>query len=136
MKQRILIASVVSGLVALAFATSATAQNPGAITDAAGGLNTSSLMPGSAGNAAGLLQFCIANNYLGVEATSTRDRLLAKIGGADAANQDSGYSSGAQGMLTDSDGRSTVDITKMGSLENNLTQQACGAVLKNASSLL
>ena len=132
MQQRILIASVF-GLAASAFAMSAGAQNLGAL---AGGVNASSLMPGSAGNAAGLLQFCISNNYLsGNSATSMRDQLIGKIGGADAANSDSGYTSGAQGLVTGQSGNG-VDITKLGSLEDNLTQKACGTILQNASSLL
>jgi hypothetical protein len=98
--------------------------------------NLGSLSAGSAGNAAGILQYCIQNNYLsGDAAGSMKDRLLGKIGGADSASQDSGYAAGLQGMLTGSDGKS-VDITKMGSLESNLTQKACQAVLQNASSLL
>ena len=99
-------------------------------------MNLSSLASGSAGNAAGILQFCISNNYLtGNAAGSMKDRLISKIGGADAAQQDTGYASGTEGNLIGSDGNS-LDITKMGSLESNLTQQACSAVLDHASSLL
>lgn len=123
----------IAAAAALVFATNASSQNLGAVT---GGMDLSSLSSGSAGNAAGILQFCISNNYLtGNAATSMKDRLVSKIGGADAAQQDSGYVDGAKGMLTGRDGQS-VDITRMGSLESNLTQKACGAVLDHASSLL
>ena len=132
MQQRILIAAVFGGLAALAVSTSASSQDLGSL---AGG--ASSLMPGSAGNAAGLLQFCIANNYLtGSSATSMRDQLTSKIGGTDAANSDSGYNAGSQGIVTGSNGQQSFDISKMGSLENNLRQQACSTILQNASSLL
>ena len=123
----------IAAAAALVFATNASSQNLGAVT---GGMDLSSLSSGNAGNAAGILQFCISNNYLtGNAATSMKDRLVSKIGGADAAQQDSGYVDGAKGMLTGRDGQS-VDITRMGSLESNLTQKACGAVLDHASSLL
>ncbi|HEV7491384.1 MAG TPA: DUF2501 domain-containing protein [Rhodanobacteraceae bacterium] len=123
----------IAAVTALVLATSASSQDLGALQ---GGMSLGSLASGSAGNAAGILQFCISNNYLtDSTATSMKDRLIGKIGGADAAQQDSGYTSGAQGNLIGSDGKS-LDITKMGSLESNLTQQACKAVLDHASSLL
>jgi hypothetical protein len=123
----------IAAAAALVFATNASSQDLGALQ---GGADLSSLSSGSAGNAAGILQFCIGNNYLtGNAATSMRDRLVSKIGGADAAQQDTGYTSGTQGNLIGRDGKS-LDITKMGSLESNLTQKACSAVLDHASSLL
>ena len=126
----------IAAAAALVFATNASSQDLGALQNGAGGMNLGSLASGSAGNAAGILQFCIGNNYLtGSAATSMKDRLIGKIGGADAAQQDTGYTSGTQGNLIGSDGKS-LDITKMGSLESNLTQQACSAVLNHASSLL
>ena len=122
----------IAAIAALVFATNASSQDLGA----AGGMNLGSLASGSAGNAAGILQFCISNNYLtGSAAGSMKDRLIGKLGGADAAQQDTGFAAGAQGNLIGSDGKS-LDITKMGSLESNLTQQACSAVLDHASSLL
>jgi len=134
MRQRTLITCAIAG-IALAFAANATAQDLGAMKSLAGG-NLGSLASGSAGNAAGILQYCIQNNYLsGDAAGSMKDRLISKVGGADAASQDSSYADGLKGMVTGSDGKS-VDITKMGSLESNLTQKACQAVLQNASSLL
>jgi len=123
----------IAAAAALVFATNASSQDLGAVT---GGMDLSALSSGSAGNAAGILQFCISNNYLtGNAASSMKDRLVSKIGGADAAQQDTGYANGTQGTLTGRDGKS-IDITKMGSLESNLTQKACGAVLDHASSLL
>lgn len=123
----------IAAAAALVFATTASSQDLGALQN---GTNLGSLASGSAGNAAGILQFCIGNNYLtGNAASSMKDRLVSKIGGADAAQQDTGYTSGTQGNLIGRDGKS-LDITKMGSLESNLTQQACSAVLEHASSLL
>ena len=123
----------IAAAAVLVFATNASSQDLGAV---AGGMDLSSLSSGSAGNAAGILQFCISNKYLtGNAASSMKDRLVSKIGGADAAQQDAGYADGAKGTLIGRDGNS-VDITRMGSLESNLTQKACGAVLDHASSLL
>jgi hypothetical protein len=123
----------IAAAAAFVFATNASSQDLGALQ---GGADLSSLSSGSAGNAAGILQFCIGNNYLtGNAATSMKDRLVSKIGGADAAQQDTGYTSGTQGNLIGRDGKS-LDIAKMGSLESNLTQKACSAVLDHASSLL
>jgi hypothetical protein len=140
MTRRIPIASLAAGF-ALVFAVNATAQDLGALKNAAtgSGLDMGSLTSGTAGNAAGILQFCISNNYLGgtdlTNAGSMKDKLVGKLGGQDKADADSGYAAGAQGNVIGGDGKS-VSIADMGSLENKLTQQGCQAVLSHASSLL
>jgi len=139
MTPRIPIASLAAGFV-LTFAVSAAAQDLGALKNAAtGGLDMGSLTSGTAGNAAGILQFCITNNYLdGADLTSAgsmKDKLVGKLGGQDKADADSGYTAGTQGNVIGGDGKS-VSIADMGSLENKLTQQGCQAVLSHASSLL
>jgi len=139
MTPRIPIASLAAGFV-LTFAVSAAAQDLGALKNAAtGGLDMGSLTSGTAGNAAGILQFCITNNYLdGADLTnagSMKDKLVGKLGGQDKADADSGYTAGTQGNVIGGDGKS-VSIADMGSLENKLTQQGCQAVLSHASSLL
>ena len=127
MKSRISIA--VAGLAVLASVSMAQAQNLNAIP------GVGSLTPGNASNAAGVLQFCIDRNLLkGGDAATMKDKLLAKAGGADAAQSDT-YRDGANGVVAGSDG-SQVDLTKLGSLESDLTQQACSSVLQHASSLL
>jgi len=84
----------IAAAAALVFATNASSQDLGAVT---GGMDLSSMSSGSAGNAAGILQFCISNNYLTANAAgSMKDRLVSKIGGADAAHQDTGYADGAK----------------------------------------
>ncbi len=128
------IVSLAAGF-ALALATGASAQDVGALPSAASP-SLGGLASGSASNAAGLLQFCIGNGYLAAkDASSMRDNLTAKAGGADAVQSDTGFRNGASGILNGSDGKD-VDITKLGSLESNLTQQACSAILQHASSLL
>jgi hypothetical protein len=138
MKQRTLIASVVAAAAALGFAAGAWSQDAGGLKNAAtGGIDTSSLASASAGNAAGVIEYCLQNNFLaGAAASSMRDKLIGKIGGADNAQQDSGYAAGVKGTLMGSDGKSIELGSIGGSLESNITQKACSAVLEHASSLL
>ncbi|KVL18610.1 DUF2501 domain-containing protein [Burkholderia cepacia] len=105
--------------------------NLGGIGGALTGGGGSSLMPGSAGNVAGLLQFCIQNNYLG-GASSVKDALMGKLGGN--ASSDSGYTSGASGVLDAGNG-SKLDLSG-GGLKQQVTRQICDKVLTQAKSLL
>ncbi|OXI88777.1 hypothetical protein CFB50_09835 [Burkholderia sp. AU33423] len=103
----------------------------GALTGGGG----ASLMPGSTGNVAGLLQFCIQNNYLGGAsggASSVKDALMGKLGGN--ASSDSGYTSGASGVLDAGNG-SKLDLSG-GGLKQQVTKQICDKVLTQAKSLL
>lgn len=89
----------------------------------------------TASNAAGVLQYCIQNNYLGESgAASVKDKLLNKFdqGGTPAQQQDTGYQQGLNGLLSGSDG-STFDLA---AIKGNLKEKACDYVLENASSLL
>ena len=100
-------------------------------------LPLSSLSPASAGNAAGVLEFCMKNNYLaGGDAQALKDQLMGKIGGGSTqkAKSDSGYLAGLQGLLNGSDGKS-VDLSG-GGLKEELTRKACDQVLKHAKSFL
>ncbi|RQZ18169.1 DUF2501 domain-containing protein [Burkholderia sp. Bp9031] len=104
----------------------------GALT---GGGGASSLMSGSTGNVAGLLQFCIQNNYLGGasgSASSVKDALMGKLGGN--ASSDSGYTSGASGILDAGNG-SKLDLSG-GGLKQQVTRQICDKVLAQGKSLL
>ena len=96
----------------------------------------SSLSAGSAGNAAGVLQYCIKNNYLsGGDAQAVKDKLMDKLpGGASKAESDTGYTSGVQGILKGSDGKS-LDLSGSGLKKEN-TRQACDQVLKQGKSFL
>ncbi len=89
----------------------------------------------TAGNAAGVLQYCIQNKYLGgTDATSVKGKLLDKVGlgSQQEQQQDSSYQQGLAGILSGSDG-SSFDVNK---LKSDLKDKACGYVLDNASSLL
>ncbi|KLN56322.1 DUF2501 domain-containing protein [Variovorax paradoxus] len=82
------------------------------------------------GNAAGVLQYCVKNNYLGGDAASVKDKLMAKITGQ--KQQETGFASGAKGLLKGGDGK-TLNL-KM--LSSKVKEKACDYVLKNASSLV
>jgi hypothetical protein len=151
MNRRTSIAWIVTGCVALAGATTVSAQDLGALKGAAGGMggmDVSSLASGSAGNAAGIIEYCMKNNFLGGDASGVKDQLIGKLGGEDKAKEDPGYLDGAKGMLSGSDGKST-DLSSLGGaasggaasnalggMKDKVTKQACGAVLDHAKSLL
>lgn len=97
-------------------------------------LGGSSLSSGSMGNVAGLLQYCISNNYLGGEgASSVKDKLVGKLPGG-SSSTDSGYTDGQKGMLHASNGKqfdlSGSDMTKQ------VTKQVCDKVLAQGKSML
>ncbi|MDM0003666.1 DUF2501 domain-containing protein [Variovorax sp. J22G73] len=82
------------------------------------------------GNAAGVLQYCVKNNYLGGDAASVKDKLLAKITGQKP--QETGFASGAKGLLKGGDGQ-TLNFKI---LSSKVKTKACDYVLKNATSLI
>jgi hypothetical protein len=81
------------------------------------------------GNAAGVLQYCVQNNYLGGDATSLKDKLLAKVTGQ--PKQQTGFANGAKGLLQGSG--SSFDLK---SVSGTVKTKACDYVLKNAKSLM
>src|SRR5471030_911424 len=100
-----------------------------------GGGSLQSLTSSSTGNVAGVLEFCIKNNYLsGNGASSVKDSLMSKIGGTSAASSDSGYTSGAAGLLKSGDGKQ-VDLSG-GGLKQQVTKQVCDKILSQWKSLV
>jgi len=80
------------------------------------------------GNVAGVLQYCMKNNYLKADAASTvKDKLLGQ-----ATGQEAGVEQGKQGLLTGSDGK-TLDFK---SVPDNVRRKGCDYVLSNAKSLI
>ena len=113
------------------------ASSAGNSSGGAGGLaeNLGFAMPAignnTMGNAAGVLQYCIKNNYLGGgDAASVKDKLLAKITGQ--KQQQSGFASGAKGLLKGGDGQ-TLNFKL---LSSKVKEKGCDYVLKNATRLL
>lgn len=126
-------------LLAFGFGTQASAIDLGGLKDAAGGLDVGSLTSGSVGNAAGVIEFCVKNNYLkGDLASTVKDGLMSKLGAGEAQaepQQDEGYLAGAKGLLKAGDGRN-VNLADFGDLKRSLTEKACDSVLQHAKSLL
>ena len=90
---------------------------------AAGGLLSSLGVPasGTASNAAGVITYCMKNNYLLGLGTQKQE-----------APKDQGYLNGLGGMITGSNGQSF----SMDKLKGDLKEKACDFVLDNAKSLL
>ena len=106
----------------------------GALGGLGGALSGQSMTAGSTGNVAGILEFCIKNNYLkGNAASGVKDALMGKLGGG-SAKSDSGYGDGAKGILN-SAGGNKVDLGG-GGLKAEVTRQVCDKVLSQAKSLL
>lgn len=135
-------------ITALLFFSTAHAQlggllNQGGNSGAAGGLGSlgslgsglslQSLTSGSTGNVAGVLEFCVKNNYLGGNASSIKDGLVSKLPGG-SSTSDSGYTDGAKGILNSGDGKQ-VDLSG-GGLKEQITKQVCDKILAQGKSLL
>lgn len=129
------LADALSGQTSGGSATSALAGMLG------GGNETSALsaagLTGSstAGNAAGVITYCMKNNYLNADkAAQVKDQLLGKmgLGGQQQAPKDEGYLSGLKGLVTGSGGQTF----NLDSVKGKLKEKACDYVLDNARSLL
>jgi hypothetical protein len=96
------------------------------------GLSLQSLTSGSTGNVAGVLEYCVKNNYLGGGASSVKDGLMSKLGGS--SSSDSGYTDGAKGILDSGSGKQ-VDLSG-GGLKEQITKQVCDKILEQGKSLL
>jgi len=96
-------------------------------------LSGQSLSSGSLGNVAGVLEYCIKNNYLsGNGASSVKDSLMSKLGGSPSS--DSGYTDGAKGILNSGSGQK-VDLSA-GGLKEQVTKQVCDKILEQGKSML
>ena len=95
------------------------------------GLSMPQIGTSTMGNAAGVLQYCIKNNYLSADAAGgVKDKLLGMVTGQ--KQQQTGYANGAKGLLQGSDGKS-LSLKNVG---GKLKTQACDYVLANAKSLV
>ena len=89
---------------------------------------------GTASNAAGVITYCMKNNYLNADkAAQVKDQLLGKMGlGKKEEPKDEGYMSGLSGMIKGSDGKTF----SLDSIKGKAKEKACDFVLDNAKSLL
>ena len=89
---------------------------------------------GTASYAAGVLTYCMKNNYLNADkAAEVKNQLLGKLGlGQQEQPKDQGYKDGLMGMIKGDNGQSfSLDKVK-----SNLKEKACDFVLDNAKSLI
>lgn len=99
-----------------------------------GALSGESLTSGSIGNVAGVLEYCIKNNYLsGSSASSVKNSLMSKLPGG-SSSSDKNYSDGSRGILNSSNGKS-LDLSG-GGLKEQVTKQICDRILAQGKSLL
>ena len=128
-------ASIAIAMLLLSTPT-ARAQLPGALNGLTGGLGTGlpSVNQADPSNIAGLLQYCVQNNYLSsATAGTTQSGLLAKIPGA---QQSSDYTAGSSGLLQTGNGNSFDLRSVTGDLKSQVAKKVCDAVLQHAQSLL
>ncbi|EXI73385.1 MAG TPA: DUF2501 domain-containing protein [Candidatus Accumulibacter phosphatis] len=106
----------------------------GGVGGLSGALPGQSLTAGSVGNVAGLLEFCIRNNYLGGKtAASVKDSLTGRLPGG-SPRADPGYDSGSRGILNSRDG-GELDLGA-GGFKKQVTKQICDRILAQGKSLL
>ena len=132
-----------------AFSGSVAAQDLGQLKGILGGGGTggaasslgslgslSSIQPGSLGNAAGILGYCVQNDYLGGgDAISVKDQLIGKLAGSSGqpAESNPDYVNGTNGILSSSSGQ-TVDLSTAG-LKATAARKLCGKILDQAKSM-
>jgi hypothetical protein len=88
----------------------------------------------SPSNIAGVLQYCVRNNYVNGSAATVKESLLSKVTGSGQGASDSGFKAGNSGMLQTGAGQ---DYGLGGSgVKAQVTQKVCGMVLDHAKSLL
>jgi hypothetical protein len=85
-------------------------------------------------NTAGVLQYCIQNNYLsGGAAGSAKDALLGHVPGS---GQSDDFTSGSRGLLQTGNGQSFNLGGDSGGIKSQVTHKVCDMVLQHAKSLL
>ncbi|GLR65521.1 hypothetical protein GCM10010909_01990 [Acidocella aquatica] len=105
-----------------------------------GGMGMPSLGAAPPANIAGILQYCIQNNYLGggasqSSASSVQQSLLSKYTGSSSdPSSNSGFTSGSNGILDTGNGNS-MPLGGSG-LKAQLTQKICDQILQRAQSML
>jgi hypothetical protein len=140
MKMRIV--GIAATCLAITFSLASSAQDLGNLGSKLGGMapgGGASMSSGSMGNVAGLLGYCVKNNYLGggSGASGIQNQLMGKMGGH--STSDSGYQSGSNGILQSGNGKS-VNLANVGGgssdMKSKITSKVCDTVLKQGKSFL
>jgi hypothetical protein len=107
----------------------------GGATGGLGGNALPSVGQASPSNTAGVLQYCVKNNYVsGGSAASVKDSLLSKVTGSGNGANDSGFQAGNNGELDTGNGQSYN--LGGGGIKAQITQKICEQILQHAKSLL
>lgn len=110
-------------------------EKSGGMLGGLGGGGLPSVGQASPSNTAGVLQYCVRNNYMsGGAASSVKNSLMSKVGGGEKASSDSGFKAGDSGMLQTGNGKS-FSLGGDG-IKAQVTQKVCDQVLQHAKSLL
>jgi Protein of unknown function (DUF2501) len=89
----------------------------------------------SPSNTAGVLQYCVRNNYVnGGTAASVKDSILSKVTGSGHGTNDAGFKAGNDGVLQTGSGQG-YSLGGSG-IKAQATQKVCDLVLQHAKSLL
>jgi hypothetical protein len=105
----------------------------GALPGLGGGLP--SVDQASPSNTAGVLQYCVRNNYLsGSGASAAGNSIVSKMTGSGHATDDSGFKAGNSGMLQTGNGQG-YSLGGSG-MKAQVTHKVCDLVLQHAKSLL
>ena len=112
-------------------AASTGAANLGGLVDL-GGLAMPSLAGSSAGNIAGLLEYCVRNNYLKKASIENLQTQLLAFAGIPPTQpqQDPGYNQGLSGLLN-----SNGQGFNLATIKSQATEKACDHILRSAGSL-
>lgn len=122
--------AALTAFACVSFAPAQAANFMDALKEQAAGYAMPSMGQSSMGNAAGVIQYCVKNNYLaGGDANALKDKLIGRITGQ--KKQETGFAAGAKGMLMGSDGKSF----NLKGISSTLKEKACDYVLDNAKSL-
>jgi hypothetical protein len=106
----------------------------GGVGNLGSALSGGSVTSSNSSNVAGVLQFCIKNNYLGGDsASSVKDSLTSKLPGG-ASNSNSSYTDGANGILDTGSGQK-LSLGGDG-VKQQLTKQICDKILDQGKSML
>lgn len=122
-------------LLAAPLASAQTTTAPaGSATSGLGGLGglLGNALPGvgkvGAGNAAGLIGYCVKNNYLNADSATS---VLGRLTGQQGVTTSSGYAAGQAGTVQAGD-----QAFSLANLKGQLRTRMCDAVLKRGAALL
>ena len=86
----------------------------------------------STSNTAGILSYCVKNNYLNGDTASSASSVLSKLTAKSGVQSSSGFSAGQQGNLETGNG----GMFSVSGMEDKAKSKLCDMVLQHAQSML